>query len=93
VRQLLEAADVPVDLERGAMLEQLLTLQAELRASRQAAESAAATAASATGNADVLSRSLLCPITQTALEDPVICTDGHTCAFAFLCLTCCCIAR
>jgi sacsin len=93
VRQLLEAADVPVDLERGAMLEQLLTLQAELRASRQAAETAAATAASATGNADVLSRSLLCPITQTALEDPVICTDGHTCAFAFLCLTCCCIAR
>jgi sacsin len=84
VRSLLAAADVPLDLERGAMLTQLLALQGELRAARAAAGSAAAAAAEAAGDADVLSRAFLCPITQATLEDPVICSDGHTCAWRVL---------
>ena len=78
VRNLLAAAEVPADLDRDSLLEQLLSAQAALRAARAEADAASAQASTAAGDADVLSRALICPITQAALEDPVICTDGHT---------------
>jgi sacsin len=78
VRDLLAAADLPLDLDRDTLLQKTLDMQARLRQAEAAAATAAAAAEAATAESEAVCRTLICPITHALMEDPVMLSDGHT---------------
>lgn len=78
LRSLLDAAHLPLDLERSALLQQALELKAELKAARASAAASASAAARSEASVEAVSRALTCPITCAPMVDPVVCADGQT---------------
>ena len=78
VRDLLAAANLPLDLDKEEMLRQTLDMQAKLKLAESQASEAQRAAAIATAEAEAVSRTLTCPIMQSLMTDPVMCSDGHT---------------
>ena len=78
VRDLLAAADLPLDLDRDTLLQKTLDMQARLRQAEAVAATAATAAEAATAESEAVCRTLICPITHALMEDPVMCSDGHS---------------
>ena len=77
-RDLLTAAGAPPTLEQTSMLAAHQRLRAALASTRDDAAEAEARAKRASDAASDAAKTLLCPITQTAMSDPVVALDGHT---------------
>ena len=77
-RDLLTAAGAPPTLEQTSMLAAHQRLRAALASTRDDAAEAEARAKRASDAATDAAKTLLCPITQTAMSDPVVALDGHT---------------
>ena len=78
VRDLLAAADLPLDLDRDTLLQKTMDMQARLRQAEAAAATAATAAEAATAESEAVCRTLICPITHALMDDPVMCSDGHS---------------
>ena len=78
VRELLAAAGTPMPSDAERMLAAHQELRADLAAAAAKAAAAARSEKETLAKAAAASNAFLCPVTQTAMVDPVTAMDGHT---------------
>ena len=78
VRELLAAAGAPMPSDAERMLAAHQELRADLAAAAAKAAAAARSEKETLAKAAAASNAFLCPVTQTAMADPVTAMDGHT---------------
>ena len=78
VRDLLAAAGAPMPSDAESMLAAHQALRADLAAASAASAAAARSEKETLERAAAAANAFLCPITQTAMADPVLAMDGHT---------------
>ena len=78
VRELLAAAGTPMPSDAERMLAAHQELRADLAAAAAKAAAAARSEKETLAKAAAASNAFLCPVTQTAMADPVTAMDGHT---------------
>ena len=77
-RELLAAAGAPMPSDAERMLAAHQELRADLAAAAAAAAAAERSEKETRAKAAAAASAFLCPITQTAMADPVLAMDGHT---------------
>ena len=77
-RELLAAAGAPMPSDAERMLAAHQELRADLAAAVAAAAAAARSEKETLAKAAAAANAFLCPVTQTAMADPVLAMDGHT---------------